>query len=209
MAVPGPPDAFCAVYGRAQCITTTRFDGHHPTDKTQRISGPPGGPEIRQPYRRRSQRRFWGQDEPAPTTHGGYGRNTTGGWLADDPRVVPFRPRACGGSGAGFGVQEAGGNSSGGAMPSGEQRPIHRAGERSFLQLPSGGCKPSRKASSSLFKYNWQFVQHLLASTHSTSSDLCMRYAPVMDVGTGSEVGNLICRHRESGSRWSAYIATR
>ena len=23
--------------------------------------------------------------------------NTTGGWLADDPRVVPSRPRACGG----------------------------------------------------------------------------------------------------------------
>jgi hypothetical protein len=42
------------------------------------------------------------------TTHGGYGRNTTGGWLADDPRVVPLRPRACGGSGAGFGVQERG-----------------------------------------------------------------------------------------------------
>jgi hypothetical protein len=34
--------------------------------------------------------------EPAPTNHGGYGRNTTGGWLADDPRVVPSRPRACG-----------------------------------------------------------------------------------------------------------------
>jgi hypothetical protein len=26
----------------------------------------------------------------------GYGRNTTGGWVADDPRVVPLRPRACG-----------------------------------------------------------------------------------------------------------------
>jgi hypothetical protein len=35
--------------------------------------------------------------EPATTTHGGYGRNTTGGWVADDPRVVPLRPRACGG----------------------------------------------------------------------------------------------------------------
>jgi hypothetical protein len=46
---------------------------------------------------------------------GGYGRNTTGGWLADDPRVVPLRPRACGGGGAGFGVQEPALNSSGGA----------------------------------------------------------------------------------------------
>jgi hypothetical protein len=25
--------------------------------------------------------------EPAPTNHGGYGRNPTGGWLADDPRA--------------------------------------------------------------------------------------------------------------------------
>jgi hypothetical protein len=39
--------------------------------------------------------------EPALTTHGGYGRNTTGGWLADDPRVAPLRRLY-----AGFGVQE-------------------------------------------------------------------------------------------------------
>ena len=38
MAVPGPPGAFCAVYVRAQCITTTRFDGQHPTGKVQRVS---------------------------------------------------------------------------------------------------------------------------------------------------------------------------
>jgi hypothetical protein len=76
MAVPpGPPDAFCAVcYGRAHCITTTRFDGHHPTDKIQRISGPPGGPVIRRQHRRRSQRRIWGQElapsRPHPPTGG-------------------------------------------------------------------------------------------------------------------------------------------
>jgi hypothetical protein len=101
IAATHPPDTFCAVYGRAQCITTTCFDGHHPTDKIQRVSGPPGGPEIRQQHRRRSQRRIWGQElapsRPQPTTHGGYGRNTTGGLVADDPRVVPLRPRACGG----------------------------------------------------------------------------------------------------------------
>jgi hypothetical protein len=84
-----PPSA---VYGRAQCITTTRFDGHHPTDKTQRTSGPPSGPpEICMGHRRRSQRRIWGQElapsRPQPPTGGrGHGRNTTGGWLADDPR---------------------------------------------------------------------------------------------------------------------------
>jgi hypothetical protein len=51
-ALTHPPDTFCAVaYGRAQCITTTRFGGHHPTDTTQRIFGPPGGPEIRQEHR--------------------------------------------------------------------------------------------------------------------------------------------------------------
>ena len=96
--------------------------------------------------------------------------------------VPPPRVR---GSGAGFGVQpEAGGNCSGGAMPIRARRKTQFAGERILLQLPSGSCKPSRKASSSYFKYNWQFVQHLLASTHSSSSDLGMRCAPVMARGT-------------------------
>jgi hypothetical protein len=79
--------------------------------------------------------------EPAPTTHGGYGRNKTGGWLADDPRVVPLRPRACGGSGAGFGVQKPGINPAGGAMPRVHGVLGHRAGERGLDQPPSGGCK--------------------------------------------------------------------
>jgi hypothetical protein len=57
--------------------------------------------------------------EPAPatSTHRGYGRNSTDGWLADDPQRVPPRPRACGVGGAGFGVQERGFNSSGRAVP--------------------------------------------------------------------------------------------
>jgi hypothetical protein len=139
---------FCAVYGRAQCITTTRFDGHHPTDKIQRIYGPPGGPEIRPAANLGPGTR----PEPAPTTHGGYGRNTTGGWLADDPRVVPPRPRAFGGGGAGFGVQEPAVNSSGGARARANGDPAHRAGERSLLQLPSVGCKLRRKESPSWFK---------------------------------------------------------
>ena len=76
--------------GRAQCITTAPFDGHHPTDKIQRISGPPGGPEIRRQHRRRSQRRIWGQElapsRPQPPTGGtdgiqpAAGSPTTPGW---------------------------------------------------------------------------------------------------------------------------------
>jgi hypothetical protein len=68
--------------------------------------------------------------EPAPTTHGGHGRNTTGGWLADGPRVVPLRPRACGKSGAGFGVQERGARYTGGAIPRVRGGLDHRAGGR-------------------------------------------------------------------------------
>jgi hypothetical protein len=94
IALTHPPDAFCAVYGRAQCITTTHFDGHHPTDKIQRVSGPPGGPEIRQQHRRRSQRRIWGQElapsQPQPPTGGtdgiqpAAGSPTTPGWCRSD-----------------------------------------------------------------------------------------------------------------------------
>ena len=54
------------------------------------------------------------------------------------------------GGGAGFGVQEPGGKSPGGAIPRASGYLDHRARERGFVQLPSGGCKPSRKASSSL-----------------------------------------------------------
>jgi hypothetical protein len=48
-----------------------------------------------------AQRRIWGQElapsRPQPPTGGTDGiQPATGGWLADDPRVVPLRPRACG-----------------------------------------------------------------------------------------------------------------
>jgi hypothetical protein len=90
IAVTHPPDTSCAAYGRAQCITTTNFDGHHPTDKIQRASGPPSGPEIRLQHRRRSQRRIWGQElapsRSQPPTGGtdgiqpAAGSPTTPGW---------------------------------------------------------------------------------------------------------------------------------
>jgi hypothetical protein len=95
-----PPDAFCAVYDRAQCITTTRFDGHHPTDKTQRISGPPGGPEIRRQHRRRSQRRIWGQElapsRPQPPTGGMDGIQPAAGSLTTPGWCRPAHARAGG-----------------------------------------------------------------------------------------------------------------
>ena len=66
----------------------------------QRISGPPSDPEIRHVALAAVPAANLGpgtRPEPAPTTHGGSGRNSTGGWLADDPRGVPPRPPACGG----------------------------------------------------------------------------------------------------------------
>ena len=66
----------------------------------QRISGPPSDPEIRHVALAAVPAANLGpgtRPEPAPTTHGGSGRNSTGGWLADDPQGVPPRPRMCGG----------------------------------------------------------------------------------------------------------------
>ena len=62
------------------------------------------------------------------------------------------RPTRVRGSGAGLGVQERVQNPTGGAIPRVHGVFGHRAGERSLEHPPSGGCKPSRKASSSLFK---------------------------------------------------------
>jgi hypothetical protein len=45
-----------------------------------------------------------------------------------------LRPRACGGSGAGFGVQETGINPTGGAIPRRGGPLGHRAGERGFYR---------------------------------------------------------------------------
>jgi hypothetical protein len=127
-----PFGTFCAMYGRAQCITTTRFDGHHPTDKIQRVSGPPGGPEIRQQHRRRSQRRNWGQEltpsRPQPPTGGTAGITPATGSPTIPGVCRPAHARAgwwcwvwCTGVRVIF---------SGGARASGERRPTHRAGER-------------------------------------------------------------------------------
>jgi hypothetical protein len=80
----------------------------------------------------------------APTTHGGYGRNTTA--AAGSPTTPaggaapPTRVR---GDGAGFGVQEPGIYSTGCAMPrtSMPRRhgdPAHRAGERGIDQQTPG-----------------------------------------------------------------------
>jgi hypothetical protein len=140
IAVTHPPDTFWlrGVWPSIMYITTTRFDGHHPTDKIQRAaqksaSSTGGGPSgefgamnsPRAGPNTDPEPKIWAASpventpwEPnqavrsiprghgteglppswsQPPSHGGYGRNTTGGWLADDPRVVPFRPRACGG----------------------------------------------------------------------------------------------------------------
>jgi hypothetical protein len=101
IALTHPPDTFCAVYGRAQCITTTRFDGHHQTDKIQRISGPPGGPEIRQQHRQRSQRRIRGQElapsRPQPPTGGTDGIQPAAGSPTNPGWCRPAHARAGGG----------------------------------------------------------------------------------------------------------------
>jgi hypothetical protein len=77
----------------------------------QRVSGPPIGPEIRHVALAAVPAANLGpgtRPEPAPTTHGGYRRNSTGGWLADDPQGVPPRPRMCGCGGGGGGATRAG-----------------------------------------------------------------------------------------------------
>jgi hypothetical protein len=87
----------------------------------QRISGPPSDPEIRHVVLAAvsaANLKPGTRPEPAPTTHGGYGRNSTGGWLADDPQGVPPRPRRMCGGGV---VQRESPESGGGAG-----RPVRR-----------------------------------------------------------------------------------
>jgi hypothetical protein len=120
----------------------------------QRISGPPSDPEIRHVALAAVPAANLGpgtRPEPDPTTHGGYGRNSTGGWLADNPQGVPPRPRMCGG---GMVQRVAGGTRgrSGAACPAAPD-----VNSRSSLlspRPPSGmhSCKSRRKESSSLFK---------------------------------------------------------
>ena len=104
----------------------------------------PGGPEIRQQHRRRSQRRIWGQElaPSRPQTHGGYGRNTTGGWLADDPRVVPPRPGACGVVVLGLVYRSANKNIP--AAPGHDRAGIWTIAREKVFAFNSlrGGCKP-------------------------------------------------------------------
>jgi hypothetical protein len=78
------PSARCMA---EQCITTTRFDGHHPTDKIQRVSGPPGVAQ-----------------KSASSTGGG-----PSGEFGDmnSPRAGPSHPRATGGT---DGIQPAAGS---------------------------------------------------------------------------------------------------
>jgi hypothetical protein len=109
---PPPPASFLAGFGhtkeshplrrKSQRVHFQRISGPRPSDPAETRHAAPAavpaanlGPGTR--------------PEPAPaTTHGrGYGgRNSTGGWLADDPQGVPPRPRTtcCGRAGGGGGA---------------------------------------------------------------------------------------------------------
>ena len=106
----------------------------------QRISGPPSDPEIRHVALAAvpaANLKPGTRPEPAPTTHGGYGRNSTGGWLADDPQGVPPRPPACGGDGA---TRVAGKRGRGGAAcPT--RSDAHPRASLLSRKPPSGSCK--------------------------------------------------------------------
>jgi hypothetical protein len=215
IAATHPPDTFCAVYGRAQCITTTRFDGHHPTDKIQRISVPPGGPEIRQQHRRRSQRRIWGQElapsRPQPPTGGtdgiqpAAGSPTTPGWCrsAHARAGVVVLGLVCRSPVLIFLAAPYHRNT--GFWTTARENGIRTSPPRVAVNQDVTNHPVCSKIVASLFNICWLCILHI----HATSSPLGMRCAPVVALGTGSEVGNLRCRHRESGSRWLAYILTR
>ena len=118
----------------------------------QRISGPPSDPEIRHVALAAVPAANLGpgtRPEPAPTTHGGYGRNSTGGWLADDPQGVPPRPGMCGGDGA---TRVAGKRGRGGAACR-VSPDVHSRASLLSRKPPSGSCKIRRKPPSSLFQY--------------------------------------------------------
>jgi hypothetical protein len=140
----------------------------------QRISGPPSDPEIRHVALAAVPAANLGpgtRPEPAPTTHGEYGRNSTGGWLADDPRGVPSRPRTCGWVGAGFGVQEPAPNSSGGARAREHGVLDHRA-----RQPPSGSCKlDANHQANNLFKILGSSFS-VIGHSQATWSVLSMKY---------------------------------
>jgi hypothetical protein len=136
----------------------------------QRIYGPPSGPEIRYASPAAVPAANLGpgtRPEPTPTNHprGGYGRNTTGGWLPDDPRGVPPRPCTCGEGGADFGVQEPAVKYSGRARARRGGPLGHRAGERICVQLPSGGLETKTKQLSGYSKLELAVRHFYLALT--------------------------------------------
>jgi hypothetical protein len=90
------------------------------------------------------------------------------------------------------GVQEAGGNSSGGAMPISANRKTQFARERGFVQPPSVGCKLRRKESSSLNQnqlpvcdFSWPLTSGKVRFEYGLTASDGVRCA-------GSEPGKLI-----------------
>jgi hypothetical protein len=153
-----PPN--CFILAVAACATSIKSPPRDPRDPTyhswrglvhtnhtrcaesrsgciQRVSGPPSDPEIWHVALAAVPAANLGpgtRPEPAPTTHGGYGRNSTGSWLADDPQGVPPRPCMCGGGG-GVGVHGESMESGGGAG-----RPVgcHTTSIPALHSCPSG-----------------------------------------------------------------------
>jgi hypothetical protein len=117
----------------------------------QRISGPPSDPEIRHVALAAvpaANLKPGTRPEPAPTTHGGYGRNSTGGWLADDPPGCR-RDQACAGGG---GATRVAGKRGGGEAACPAAPDVHSRASLLSQRPPSGSCKSRRKPPSSLFK---------------------------------------------------------
>jgi hypothetical protein len=150
----------------------------------QRISGPPGGPEIRHVTLAAVPAANLGpgtRPEPAPTTHGGYGRNSTGGWLADNPQGVPPRPRMCGGGGGG-GATRAGGKRGRGGAACPAAPDVHPPASILSPRPLSGSCKSRRKESNSLFKILDSSFSSL-GHSQATWSVLSMKWPSVMGLG--------------------------
>jgi hypothetical protein len=97
------PETPRTIPGGVWCILITPAAQKVANRCIKRIYGAPSDPEIHHVAPAAAPAANLGpgtRPEPAATTHGGYGRNSTGGWLADDPQGVPPRPRMCGGGGA-------------------------------------------------------------------------------------------------------------
>jgi hypothetical protein len=152
----------------------------------QRIYGPPSDTEIRHAAPAAVPAANLGpgtRPEPAPTTHGGYGRNSTGGWLADNPQGVPPRPHMCGAGGA---TRAAGKRGRSGAACRIRSDAHPRASLSSLLSRKplSGSCKSRCKESSSLFKILASSFSAIGHSEATWSALISMGGAPVMALGT-------------------------